>query len=209
MKHLHCWRAPLAALGALWSAAAAAYDIGSRANESSWETAIDRGAKQVGLEAVAVVDDNSGAGGSTLRITAVGTVSVGYFVRNNLAVGVDVGPYFKEVELPQGNATTESGGAGLLTARYFARLGRGFFLRSGAGVGAFYGQQETPQSGSVLAAASVYGLAAMIDVGLVFFASPRTTLTAAPRLLAFAGTDGSNGFVSLNGGFCVGLGYVF
>ena len=194
---------------ALVARAAGAYDVGSTAGDYNAVTRIDRGAKLLGLSAVAVVDYARQSGSSSFRATVLGGLGFGYFVRDSMAIGLDAFAYYKRTQSDVAGAESEVGGVGLLTAAFYARLGHSFFLRPGLGLGGFYGFHRAPLPGGVLSSTGVFGGAASRALGLVFFATPHVMLQAAPQVGVFAGSDGGGFALSVDGGFSVGLRYLF
>jgi len=192
--------------------AARAYEIGSGMYDSSAVTAIARGTKQVGVAAIFVADYASAGEVTTFRATVLGELSFRYFVHRNVAIGIDLDPYYKHDSsnaLGTTATASEVGGLVLVDAHYYARLGGGFFLRPGGGLGAFLGSHRTPLTDFAVTTTTVYGGAAQVDLGLVFFPSSRVSLEAVPRVLVFAGRSDAGTVVNADAGFSVGVHYTF
>jgi hypothetical protein len=201
------------------AAPAHAYVLTSGQGDSAYVTGLGKGTKALGLDAMFVVSYGTAGPVSYFSATVIGALNFQYFVKNNLSVGFDLSPYYRHVASSSGAVETkqsEYGGIGFINVRYHWRLGKGFFLRPGIGLGGYGGNHITPIAGAPPGAPNqtssvVYGGAAAVQVGLVYFPGTRFALHAVPTLLVTAGADSGLGSFrfSLDGGFTVGFGYYF
>ena len=190
-----------------------AYDTESSAGSSAGIDRILRGTKQLSLDVIFVIDYSQTGDNSSLRTTVLGGGAFRYFVRNNLAVGIALDAYYKHSSTSTQTGTSadkEAGGLLLVTLQYFARLGDGFFLRPGFGIGGYTGSHWTPVDGSASDnSTSVYGGAATVDLGLVLYAKQHVSFHVVPQIIIFAGSNGTDTVVNVDGGFNVGFTYSF
>ena len=185
--------------------------LGSRSNQAGVVTSIEPGVWEVGLESLIVVGYDQQGDATQLHSTLIGGLAVRRFVRQNLALGVELSGFYRRVRPDQ----SDYGVMAAPALRYSVRLGEGLFLAPGLAAGVLYGVRDVPgaEAGMVDRSTLIGGFG-RIGLPLVFYASPRFDIQAGPEILISAGqTRPDQGtpanFLNLDGGFNVGCAYFF
>jgi hypothetical protein len=174
---------------------------------------------------------------SSMRLTFTGGAVFRYFLAKNLPIGLHVGGLYRSASASAGGAdlstVTDKGFIGTVGADYLVSLSRGMFLVPGFSVGGFFTTAEHKSPASTIGTTTTpestdrygqSGFAVRAGLGLTYYASPHFTLSARPEALVLLGSSkltesggqtvtgdaaASRGFTSIDGGFSVGLAYVF
>lgn len=195
---------------------AGAWELGAGGGSDAIDS-IGKGVKELGVESMFVLGYDKVGDVSAMRASLVGTAAFRYFVARNISLGLNAGLLYKRAGAGDASAS-DVAGLGLLTAAYTARLGGGMFFRPSLGAGGFFGSRTakvTVGSKTTTAHASLAGGNVRAGIGLVFYASPKFNLLAGPEaLVSFGsvkpeGADKGDSFLAVDGGFNVGLSYVF
>ncbi|MCA9526977.1 MAG: hypothetical protein KC549_11860 [Myxococcales bacterium] len=192
---------------------------------------IARGVFELGLDNLLLVRQGTqklGSGDddvSTLEIAYTGGLTPRYFIADNFALGLSVGFFVRKqtATTKVGSTETEtiladdSGVIGFLMANYYIRLGNSFFFKPGIGAGGFTGTRSLPVAGTTdqKVESALAGAAVRADLGFAFFASQHMNLRAGLDFVYRSGSDTPDGadegqdFSTIDGGFNIGIGYLF
>lgn len=170
--------------------------------------AIGKGIKEIGPESLLVLDYSKEGSASSLRVSTITGLSFRYFIRDNLDLALNVSYFYKGDD-----AASRQGGVLTLGANYLINIGRGLFLNPGLAGGGFFGKESVKGAPSGTPALTLVGGAARAGFGLAFYASPRFSLFARPEAVLYLGKVGqgetSRSLLNVDGGFNVGMNYVF
>jgi hypothetical protein len=184
------------------------------ANSAGVITVLGRGVKEIGVESMLVVGYDKAGDASTLRASALAGPTFRYFVANNLSLALNGSVLYKQSSTSGSPGQSDIGGLGTITAGYYASLGGGMFIEPLLGVGGFYARRTIGSDPGAIRA-DIFGGTGRAGLGLVFFPSSRFSLRAGPEAVASFGKSSSSAqagggtFASVDGGFGVGMSYVF
>ena len=170
--------------------------------------AIGKGVKEIGVESLLLLDYNKAGGSSSLRASTVTGLSFRYFILNNLNLALNASYFYKGDD-----AVSRQGGVFTLGANYLVNIGRGLFLNPGLAGGGFFGKEAVRGAPGGTPSQTMVGGAARAGFGLVFYASPKFSLFARPEAVLYLGKvgegDAKSSLLNIDGGFNVGMNFVF
>ncbi|CAN5235261.1 hypothetical protein BH11MYX1_BH11MYX1_07640 [soil metagenome] len=193
------------------AASARADTIGGNPADHGTVTGIRRGAKELDVGGMFVINQARGADGqSNMSVSSLGSFGLQYFVRENISVG---GSFVATYDR-QGSAAHATAFGGMVFASLHLRLGLGAFLRPTLGGGVLTGHQTSEVTASTVMQASETSALLRIGLPFAYFASSRLVLQAGPELDISIGQvtpegQASASFSSMTGGFGVSAGYAF
>jgi len=198
------------ALIALAPLAARADTMYGDQNEPGRITAIEKGVWELDVGGLAVLSRDQEGDASVSRFSTDFSAGVQYYVKRNLSVGV-VGLF--DYENAGGGVRATTGGAAVQAAVHL-RLGLGAFFRPTLGVGALFGNRQSPAGTGMVTEASQVGLITRLQLPVAYFTSHNWVLQAGPQLNVTVGSYTPTGamsqsFTRIAGGFAVGLGRAF
>src|SRR5512132_2027193 len=178
------------------------------APDTSGIRAIGKGVKEIGVESLLLLNYNKEGSASSLRASTITGLSFRYFIINNLNLALNWSYFYKGDD-----TASRQGGVFTLGANYLVNIGRGLFLNPGLAGGGFFGKQAVKGAPSGTPALSMVGGAARAGFGLAFYASPKFSLFARPEAVLFLGKvgkgDAASSLLNVDGGFNVGMNFVF
>lgn len=202
--------------------------LGPRDRDDRGEiTRLGKGLMEIGLDSLFVWTSRSVEVGGTTTKASTSTVSVGptfrYFLIDNLGLSLNVNALVSHDAASTETAgvtdevsNTELGVLGLVDLDYYVALGHGFFLKPGLGGGGFWKSRDEPLASdpSLKRTITTTGGAFRVQLGFVYYASPKFTMRASVDFLGLFGTRTSDGspdesLLQMDLGWNVGAGYVF
>lgn len=170
--------------------------------------AIGKGVKEIGVESLLLLNYNKADSASSLRASTVTGLSFRYFILNNLNLALNASYFYKGDD-----AASRQGGVFTLGANYLINIGRGLFLNPGLAGGGFFGKEAVKGAPKGTPSLSMVGGAARAGFGLAFYASPKFSLFARPEAVLYLGKvgkgDAATSLLNVDGGFNVGMNFVF
>ena len=170
--------------------------------------AIGKGIKELGAESLLVLNYSKEGSASAIRTTNITGLSFRYFIIKNLNLELAASYFYKGI-----NADAQQGGLVTLGGNYLINIGKGLFLNPGLAGGGFFGKQPIKGAPKGTPSLTMVGGAARAGFGLVFYASPKFSLFARPEAVLYLGKVGqgstSSSLLNVDGGFNVGMNYVF
>lgn len=211
---------PAAALPLLLARPAAADELSAGAGDAGQITAINAGVSELSLETIFVLGYDERGKSNDFRMSLITGPTYRIFIAKNAVLGFNLSFLYKDAKGQV--ASSDLGGAFTAHIGYMLSISQGMFLKPLVGLGGFYAQRKVPvviDGAEQNAATSSYGAIVRPGFDLVFYSSSRFNLFAGPEfLISLGGSDSTvvggvkvNGefFVSIDGGFNVGLSYVF
>jgi hypothetical protein len=170
---------------------------------------IHKGVWEIDLGALGIFTHESQGDESSTRLSTDFNLTVSRFMIDNVSVGL-TGIFGYQNQGDDMSALTLGGAA---TATAHLRLGQGAFFRPGISIGALFGNREIPTGPTMVEEASLVAFTTRISLQIAYFVSRSVALQAGPQLNVELGsyepTGGSQSFTTIDGGFAVGVGYVF
>jgi hypothetical protein len=170
--------------------------------------AIGKGIKELGASSLLVLNYSKEGGASSIRTTNITGLSFRYFIIKNLNLELNASYFYKGVD-----DAARQGGMVTLGGNYLINVGKGLFLNPGLAGGGFYGKVSVKGAPEGTPAPTMVGGVARAGFGLSFYASPKFNLFARPEAVLYLGSvnDGttSSSLLNVDGGFNVGMNYVF
>ncbi|TNF31070.1 MAG: hypothetical protein EP329_12900 [Deltaproteobacteria bacterium] len=221
MKHLSLRAIPSLALVALLATAAQADTLGpTQQSERGYITNLSKGLMEVGLDSLIVWTSRSLTVNDIETSSSEMTLSVGptfrYFVIDNLGVALNVNALVTRRN-PGTEAVTEMGVLALLDVDYYLKLGKGMFFKPGVGAGGLFKTRSEPidpANPSIKQSFNTTGGAFRVQLGFVYYTSPKFNLKACLDFLGQFGTTKSDNvpdqsLFQMDLGWNVGAAYVF
>lgn len=221
MKHLTLRAIASLALVTLMATSANADSLGpSRWSERGFITHLNKGLMGIGVDSLIVWTSRSITVDSTTTSASEMTLSIGptfrYFVIDNLGVSLNVNALVTR-QNPGDEAISEFGVLGLVDVDYYISLGRGMFFKPGVGGGGFWKTRSEaidPATPSVKQSFTTTGGAFRVQLGFVYFTSPKFNLRASIDFLGQFGTTTSDNVpdqsvFQMDLGWNVGAAFVF
>jgi hypothetical protein len=219
-RALLLFAAPAAATCLLLARPAAADELNPGAGSAGQVTAVNAGVSELALENIFVLGYDQREDTKSFRMSLLVGPTFRYFVARNSVLGFNASLLYK---LQDGQvSTSDLGGVLNATLGYLLSLSGGMFLKPLLGVGAFFGQRKATILVGGTAAdieASLYGVVLRGGVDMIFYSSSRFNLFAGPEAILSLGDTGDvtvggtavegRFFMSVDGGFNVGVSYVF
>ena len=215
---------------ALAAPAAQADTLGpSSREERGFITRLGKGLFELGVGSLLVYTSRTTGIDESEASTSAATVAVGpslrYFLIDNFALMLDVSALIAHQSASttvagatSESSTTEVGVLGLVGADYYLSLSKNMFFKPGLAVGGFWKSYSEPSPADPDATRKVTsaGGAGRVQLGLVYYTSPKFNLKAGLDVLALFGTRSGDGasdpdedLFQLDLGWNVGFGYVF
>lgn len=170
---------------------------------------IHRGVWEIDLRALGIFTHESQGEASATRLSTDFSATVSRFMIDNVSVGLT--GIFAYDNQGDDNSALTLGGA--IDATAHLRLGQGAFFRPSLALGALFGNREVPVGAGTVEEASQVAFTARLGLSIAYFVSHSVSLQAGPQLDVEIGTykpaGGSQSFTTVDGGFAVGVGYVF
>jgi hypothetical protein len=171
---------------------------------------IHKGVWAIDLGALAIFRHETQGDASATRIATDFNLTVSRFFMNNVSVGV-VGIFAYD---SQGDDNSALGLGGAIEGRAHLRLGQGAFFRPGLALGAVFGNREIPTGATTVEEASQVAFTARVSLPIAYFISRSLALHAGPQFNLNVGSYKPSGaesqsFTTIDGGFAVGVAYVF
>lgn len=170
--------------------------------------AIGKGIKEIGVESLLLLNYGKEGSASSLRVSTITGLSFRYFIRDNLNLALNASYFYKGDDTAAGQ-----GGVATLGANYLINIGRGLFLNPGIAGGGFFGKESVKGTPKGTPGLTMVGGSARAGFGLAFYASPKFSLFARPEAVLYIGKvgqgDTSSSLLNIDGGFNVGMNYVF
>ena len=198
MKHLTRAIAPLVLLTLLGTTAYADTLAPSAKNERGYITRLGKGLMELGLDSLVVWTSRSITVNDVEASSSELTLSVGptfrYFVIDNLGVSLNVNALVTRRN-PGDEAVMEYGVLALLDVDYYVSLGKGMFFKPGVGGGGLFKTRSEvvdPLQPSVKQSFTTIGGAFRVQLGFVYYTSPKFNLRASLDFLGQFGTTKSD-----------------
>lgn len=220
MKQLARALAPLV-LSAVLATTAHADTLGpSQRDDRGYITRLGKGLMELGLDSLVVWTSRTTTVNDVATSSSEMTLSVGptfrYFVVDNLGLSLNVNALVTRTN-PGGEPLTTVGALGLLDVDYYLSLGKGMFFKPGVGVGGFWktrSEAVDPSTPSVKQSFTTTGGAFRVQLGFVYYTSPKFNLRASLDFIGQIGTTRSDNvpdvnLMQLDLGWNVGAAYVF
>ncbi len=181
---------------------------------------IQQGVVDLSLENMLILRylSNSDADTSSLSTVYIVGLNPHYFIMNNFSLGLNLNFLYQKDTASSGGVdttSTETGFMGFLMANYYLSLGNNLFFKPGVGGGGFYNTRSVPAGAGLTAETKLYGGAAQLDLGFVFYASANFNLRAGVNAIIRFGKEGADGsdveqsITTVDMGVNAGLGYSF
>lgn len=171
---------------------------------------LDPGVWEIEAGALAVLTQETQGDASVTQLSTAFSLGLARFIKRDLSVGV-TGIFAYDSRGDDNSALTLGGTVG---ASYHFSLGLGAFFRPGIAIGALFGKQELPTTMGTLEEADQFAFLTRVSLPIAYFVSQRIALQAGPQLDIQLGSykranGDSQSFNRTNGGFSIGVGYVF
>lgn len=200
-----------------FAAPAAADELNPGSGDAGQITSVNSGVTEMSLENIFVLGFDKRGDVENFRMSLFVGPTVRYFVARNAVLGVNVSFFYKVEDGQQ--SRSDLGGLFSLHIGYMLNLSGGMFLKPLIGAGAFYGErkQEIPGAGTVTS--SIFGGIIRGGMPIFFYSNSRVNLFAGPEAIISLGGSTSqivagvevegDFFATIDGGFNVGISYVF
>jgi hypothetical protein len=215
---------PAIAVPLLFAREAAADALQPGSGSAGQITDVSAGVSELSLESIFVLgyDERGDINGDikNFRSSVLVGPSFRYFIANNAVLGFNVSFLYKDANGQV--SSSDLGGSLNVSIGYLLALSGGMFLKPLVGVGGLYAQRSEPvliDGREEKASPSVWGGIVRPGLDLVFYSSSRFNLFAGPEFIVSFGESTSTQvgntkidgafFLSIDGGFNVGLSYVF
>jgi len=206
------------ALVALVASSAHADTLGpSKRDTRGFISHLSKGIFEIGVDSLLVWTSRTTTINDVETSSSELTLSLGptfrYFVIDNLAVSLNINALVTRTGAGD-DALTTYGVLGLVDVDYYIPLGRGMFFKPGVGGGGFWKTRKEDVGASLQKSFNTVGGAFRVQVGFVYYTSPKFNLRANLDFLGQFGTTTSDGepdqsLFQMDLGWNVGAAYVF
>ena len=190
---------------------------------SSWKSIsrIGKGVVELGLDQLFLLRSDSTESQSATQVIYLGGPTLRVFVIDNLSLALNINLTYRHEASRLNNVEASSGqlgASGMLGLNYYLHIAGGFFFKPGFGMGGFYSKRRLPATtiSGLEIVHTVAGFTGRVDIGFAFFFSRRVNVKAGIDVLASFGKDtpdsgtvDGQSFSRVDGGFNVGIAYVF
>lgn len=171
---------------------------------------VRRGVWEIDLASLFAFANDKQGDTSVFRLVTDANASVNFFIMDNISVGVT--GLLAYANNGGDNSSITYGGA--LGGTAHLRLGHGAFFRPGLALGVLLGKREIPIDDTTVMEASQIGFTGRLRFPIAYFISRNLHLEGGPQFNLTTGRftpDGGEAvtFMTIDGGFSVGVGYAF
>lgn len=212
--------APAVATCLLLARGASADELNPGAGDAGQITAVNPGVTELSLENIFVLGYDESGDAKAFRMTLLVGPTLRYFITRNGVLGFNVSLLYKATDGQ--TSASDLGGVVSTHLGYLLNISGGMFFKPIVGVGGFFGRREVevPIGGTpTVVTSQIYGAVLRAGLDMVFYSSSRFNLFAGPEAILSLGTSSTENvagttvegqfFMSIDGGFNVGLSYVF
>lgn len=170
------------------------------------------GSKEIAAESMFIIGHQSQGDAELTQMSVLGGVTLRYFMRDRVSVGVTVGGFYKST----GPDESDRGGLGRALVSYYVPLASQFYIAPTAGAGLMVGSRQVPIGGDTILSRTLVGGTVSASLPFVLYTGSKFDVRAGPELVVAVGSvaapssgGDSESFVNIDGGFSVGASWSF